>query len=194
MWLMNGSSISQASVLGNVPSNWSVVGQRDFNGDGNADMLWRDTGGNVGMWLMNGNTSHVIRRARQCADHSGPLPATGDFNSDGMGDILWRDNVRQCRHVVDERHVDLADGGCRQRADHLGRSPESDIHGDIFWRNSTTGEVGMWVMNGTAVAQTVDFGPVPLDWTIAGIGDFDRNGSDGHSVARHQRQCRRSGC
>jgi len=44
MWLMNGSAISQASVLGDVPSNWSIVGQRDFNGDGYADILWRDSG------------------------------------------------------------------------------------------------------------------------------------------------------
>ena len=53
----------------------------------------------------------------------------------------------------------------------------ADNKGDIFWRNNTTGEVGMWVMNGTQIVQTVDFGPVPLTWTIAGIGDFDGNGS-----------------
>ena len=53
----------------------------------------------------------------------------------------------------------------------------ADMNGDIFWRNTTTGDVGMWVMNGTTIAQTVDFGAVPLSWTIAGIGDFDGNGS-----------------
>ena len=30
-------------MLGNVPLTWSIVGQRDFNGDGNGDILWRDT-------------------------------------------------------------------------------------------------------------------------------------------------------
>jgi hypothetical protein len=33
---------------------WSIVGQRDFNGDGKADLVWRDTSGNTAMWFMNG--------------------------------------------------------------------------------------------------------------------------------------------
>jgi hypothetical protein len=65
----------------------------------------------------------------------------------------------------------------------LGNVPNSwavvgaDMKGDIFWRNTATGEVGEWVMNGAQVAQVADFGPVPLTWIIAGIGDFDGNGS-----------------
>ena len=69
MWLMNGTTIPKTSVLGNVSANWSIVGQRDFDGDGNADILWRDTSGNVGMWLMNGTSIHHDSGARQCADH-----------------------------------------------------------------------------------------------------------------------------
>jgi hypothetical protein len=38
--------------------------------------------------------------------------------------------------------------------------------------------VGLWKMNGTTITQSVDFGPVPRSWTIAGIGDFDGNGSE----------------
>jgi hypothetical protein len=57
MWPMNGSSISQSNVLpSNVPTSWSMVGQRDFNYDDNADILWRDNSGNVGIWLMNNTT------------------------------------------------------------------------------------------------------------------------------------------
>ena len=35
----------------------------------------------------------------------------------------------------------------------------------------------MWVMNGTRIVQGVDLGPLPLTWSVAGIGDFDGNGS-----------------
>ena len=41
----------------------------------------------------------------------------------------------------------------------------SDMKGDIFWRNTTTGEFAMWVMNGTTIAQSVSFGLQPLNWT-----------------------------
>ena len=34
----------------------------------------------------------------------------------------------------------------------------ADMKGDIFWRNTTTGEFAMWVMNGTTIAQNVSFG------------------------------------
>ena len=40
-----------------------------------------------------------------------------------------------------------------------------------------TGDVAVWVLKGTTIAQAVDLGTVPLTWTIAGIGDFDGNGS-----------------
>ncbi len=53
----------------------------------------------------------------------------------------------------------------------------SDMNGNIFLRNTATGDVGLWVMNGGHVEQAVDFGPVSLNWTVAGIGDFDGNGS-----------------
>jgi hypothetical protein len=44
-----------ASVgLGNVPTNWTIVGLADFNSDGKSDILWRDTSGNLAMWFMNG--------------------------------------------------------------------------------------------------------------------------------------------
>jgi hypothetical protein len=57
MWLMNGTTItSNVLVSMNVPSSWSIVGIGDFNGDGFTDILWRDTGGNVAIWFMNGST------------------------------------------------------------------------------------------------------------------------------------------
>ena len=44
---MNGGTVTQPAVLGTVPTSWSTVGQRDFDGDSNGDILWRDTSGNL---------------------------------------------------------------------------------------------------------------------------------------------------
>jgi phospholipase/lecithinase/hemolysin len=175
LWLMNGTSILSTSVLGNMPSVWSVVGQRDFNDDGKSDILWRDTSGNVGMWLMNGasvESSTVLGNVPT----SWSVAGTGDFNGDGYGDILWRDTSGNVG-------IWLLKGATIQQVAVVGNVPVNwtivgaDMYGDIFWRNTTTGEVGMWVMAGATVTQSVDFGVVPLTWTIAGIGDFDGNGS-----------------
>ena len=64
---------------------------RDFNGDGIADILRRNTAGDTTIWFIN-NSGNVAS-----ATSLGTIPtvwsvaSTGDFNGDGTGDILWRD-------------------------------------------------------------------------------------------------------
>jgi hypothetical protein len=42
---------------GGVPLEWQVAGVGDVNGDGQADVIWRNgTNGTVAVWLMNGMT------------------------------------------------------------------------------------------------------------------------------------------
>ena len=62
----------------------------DFNGDGKADILRRDSAGNVSIWLMNGSQLSV----KSPWPTYGPgwsIVGSGDFNGDGKADILWRD-------------------------------------------------------------------------------------------------------
>jgi len=39
-------NVTGAAALPNIPTSWSVAGQRDFNGDTSSDILWRDSSGN----------------------------------------------------------------------------------------------------------------------------------------------------
>jgi uncharacterized repeat protein (TIGR01451 family) len=80
-----GTGITAGAELFVTPSN-----THDFNADGESDLVWRDTGGNVAVWLMNGaaaSTSAAI----------GNVPTTWnivgqrDFNGDGKADLLWLD-------------------------------------------------------------------------------------------------------
>jgi hypothetical protein len=91
MWVMNGTT-GKSFNLGVVSSNWSIAAVGDFDNNGSTDLLWRDTSGNVGVWLMNGTaiqSTGVIANAPS----SWTIANTGDYNGDGKSDIMWMDNL-----------------------------------------------------------------------------------------------------
>jgi parallel beta-helix repeat protein len=62
---------------------------------------------------------------------------------------------------------DYVDMGAYER-----RAPAADI----LWRNNTTGQVSIWLMNGMAIASSGSSGFVATAWKIKGTGDFDADG------------------
>src|SRR3989441_11975157 len=92
---MAGSDIAAGGVLGTVAeSAWQVKGIGDFDGDGKADILWRNsaTGQNY-LYVMNGLTIASEGYLRTVADQAWQVKGVGDFNGDGKADILWRNTV-----------------------------------------------------------------------------------------------------
>jgi hypothetical protein len=177
VWAMRGATAAQIFSYGTVPTNWQIVGQRDFNNDGFHDLLWRDgASGTTAIWLMNAG-------AVQKSDSIGVVPltwsvaGTSDFNYDGKGDILWRDASNGAVAIW------LMNGLSVQQAGSLGAVPlnwtiaATDGKGNIFWRDTNTGTLAIWEVYGFQVVQSVNLGAITLNWTIAGVGDFDGNGS-----------------
>jgi len=65
----------------------------DFNGDGNTDILWRDTTGDVAMWFLNSSLTVQSAASLGNVPTSWSIAQTGDYNGDGKSDILWIDNT-----------------------------------------------------------------------------------------------------
>ena len=74
----------------------SLADTNDFNGDGKSDILWRNTGGALVDWTMNGSQITAGQALTYQGnpvglDSSWTVAGIGDFNGDGKSDILWRD-------------------------------------------------------------------------------------------------------
>ena len=161
------------------PTVWKIVGQRDFNGDGNADLLWNDTSGNVAIWFMNG--AQVSQYSSAPSAPGWTVVGTGDFNGDGMGDILWQDTQRRHLAIWLMNGVQLSQGGgIGTVADAAGKSSAPAISTATARPTScganASGDVAIWLMNGTQVASLGDPSAAPAAWSVVGTGDFNGDG------------------
>jgi hypothetical protein len=159
-----------------------IAHAHDFDADSNkSDILWRDTSGNLAMWMMSGGQLSSGYNLSQVST-AWTVAASRDFNHDGSSDILWLDNagnlgVWLMNGPTVTSYVGLGNVGTQWAVagtgDFIG-----DRNGDILWRNTQTGELAIWVMNGDGqFSSGIDFGIVPLTWKVAGTGDFNGDGT-----------------
>jgi hypothetical protein len=134
VWTMNGTHIKSAdylkiggSIVGAPGSDWHVADVGDFDGDGNADILWRTGppagangavpgGGQVAIWIMNGNQIKTADYTRSGSNAVGApggdwhLLGSDDYNGDGLNDILWgTDTGRIAIWDMNGTHITAAD-------------------------------------------------------------------------------------
>jgi FG-GAP-like repeat/FG-GAP repeat len=173
-WTMNGSQVlsSQQVTLGGSAvtpdSSWSVAGIGDFNGDGKADVLWRNTNGSLLDWTMNGSQIASVQAVTLGGsavnpDSSWSVAAIGDFNGDGKDDVLWRntngslvDWTMNGPQVMSSQQVTLG-GSAVSLSSSWQIAQIGDFNGsgtsDILLRN-TNGAMEDWSMNGAQIASS----------------------------------------
>jgi hypothetical protein len=151
----------------------------DFNSDAKSDILWRDTSGDVAIWLMNGTTVSSSSTVAANIPNYWSIAGQRDFNGDGYADILWRDTSGDVSIWLMNGTTPsstVAIGNVASTWSIVGTGDfNGDGNGDILWRD-TSGNVGLWLMNGTTPLSASTIGNVPTNWSISETGDFNGDG------------------
>jgi hypothetical protein len=157
----------------------SRVATHDFNGDRMSDLIWNDTSGDWGIWLMNG--SSVLSSAGL-----GTLPtdwrvvAQRDFDGDSQSDLLWRDTATGATALWFMNGTQIASSagmGIIPLAWSVIGAGDFDGDGvsDILWQD-TSGNLAIWLMNGATITTSTGLGTVPAAWSAVATGDFNGDG------------------
>ncbi len=190
IWLMNSpTSIGSATFPGSVgaSSTWVLTAVGDVNGDGRADLVWRDSAdGHLLVWSMS--TSGTLAGTQDYGNvpASFELYGIGDFNGDGIGDLLWfepADGVVAIWMMAGDGSFTASFPGAVGPGSSWRPYRIADLDGDgmsdIFWRDPSTGMAAAWYVDAGALADYDFFVSVQIaDWTLGTAGDFDLDGRD----------------
>lgn len=93
VWFMSGTNWSR--TVGWIPrsfgTGWQPVVTGDFNNDGNADIVWRNTSsGRNAIWYLTGTNLTSTAEIPAEPDLGYQLVGTGSFNRLGNTDLIWR--------------------------------------------------------------------------------------------------------
>jgi len=158
--------------------------RHDVDGNGKADILWRNNvSGNNTLWSMNGLSIENNAGINVVGNIAWQMAGRGDFDGDGKSDILWRNNItgQNAIYLMDGSNIvsNLQVNTVNLRWDIKAVGDfDGDGKDDIFWRN-TQGDTAIYLMNGNQITSSGNVIKVSsLDWEIIDTGDINADGKD----------------
>ena len=177
VYFMNGTQVASGQIIGQIGTEFTLVGIGDFNGDGRADLLMRRTDGTMAIFLMNG--ASVI--AAQLIGNIGnefKVVGVGDFNGDGRADFLTRrpDGLLAVYLMNGFQFVGAQIIGQIGTEWTVAQVADFDGNGRAdFLTRRADGTVAIYLMtpNGLQVASASIVGNIGPEWRLIAAGDFN---------------------
>jgi hypothetical protein len=188
LWGMDGATRTLVATpsVGALTTDWKLVGDADFSGDGKADLLWHNTvSGQNQAWFMDGTIVTGTANLSLVAAPDWQIVGTGNFNGDNQTDILWR-NQATGDNAVWYMNGTTYQGGAYLSYANVATNWQivgtgtfnGDASSDILWRNMTDGTTLVWFMSGNTVANYAYLSTpvVPLNMAVVATADFTGDG------------------
>ncbi len=193
IWYMYGHNMIGASLLDQgLSATSSIEGVADFDGDGDGDILIKDSSNTTNpysIWLVQ--TGYIVSASPLM---SSPTPdwivgAVGDLDNDGKADIIFQNDT------TGEAAAWYMNGLSITSAVYLDPGSSFTIDGqwaivntgdfngdgraDILWHNPITNATAVWAVSGSTVTGVYGMGTTTIlnHWPKA-VGDFDEDGKD----------------
>ncbi len=177
---LSGGNAIERTVVSGIEEWWETQGIGDMNGDGNADLLFRNANtGDIVQWNLDGG--ELISSA-YLGNPGTTWDITGfhDFDGNGTDDILFRNNITG--DVV--QWATFAEGITGSIFGNVGNNWElqgvGDFNGDgredLLWKNVETNMVVDWLMDGSTSSGQLLTESLDSTKTFQGIGDYNGDG------------------
>jgi hypothetical protein len=192
LWTLKAGTFANSGVINTGP-NWQPLAPAYLDGDAKADFLWRNpVVGQVAFWKMDG--TKIVEGGVISTGPSWVPQFYGDFDGDELDDVFLRDSASGVGAVwlmdgVKTKSRWVTDAvSAEWQVEAIGNFDGSANGGnkDLLWRNRKTGELAIWLFNltgsGFADKKLVTFNSGTynkgVNWTIAGVGDFNNDGKE----------------
>ena len=177
-WVTNESgAVSGWETVGEFDSSTQVLGLGDFNGNGQTDLLLRNTNGAVGCFFTGGDVTGW--NYFQSLGDEWKLSAVGDLNGDGRADVVLKHDAGFAGSWLTQADYTMAWADLDTLPDGFAIIGAGDFNGDgtddVLLKNGNY--YGAWLVQDGNAAGWFGIGDLG-DVTVEQIADFDGDGKD----------------